>query len=184
MRTAAMTSAAGPQDSRHPRSPGSEDVTADRITVECQVVEGTTLPPDIDPPGIEDLGRFVLGEEGGAGTWVVTVVLTGNAHLRELHRDFLGIDTETDVMTFPWDEQEEADHGGDIVVSVDQAEAQASDFGLTPAEELRFLVVHGLLHLCGRDDATEDGRAAMLEEQRVLIDAYDRRSAANPPGQS
>ncbi len=151
----------------------------DRIAIECQVVEGTELPPDVNPGGLEDLGRFVLEQVGGGGTWVVTVVLTGNAHLRQLHRDFLGVDAETDVITFPSGEPEEADHGGDIVVSVDQAQAQAPDFGLTAAEELKFLVVHGLLHLCGRDDATDEARAAMLEEQRLLIDAYDRRSAAN-----
>ncbi len=154
----------------------------DRIAIECQVVEGTALPPNASPGDIEDLGRFVLEQVGGDGTWVVTVVLTGNAHLRQLHRDFLGVDTETDVMTFPSEEPEEADHGGDIVVSVDQAQAQALDFGLTAAEELKFLVVHGLLHLCGRDDATDEARAAMLEEQRLLIAAYDHRSPANPSG--
>ncbi len=138
------------------------------------------LPPDVAPAGIEDLGRFVLGEVGGTGTWGVTVVLTSNTHLRQLHRDFLGIDTETDVMTFPSDDPEEADHGGDIVVSVDQARTQGPDFGLTPAEELKFLVVHGLLHLCGRNDTTEGERAAMLKEQHGLIDAYDQRSSASP----
>ncbi len=153
-----------------------------RIVVECHVIEGTVLPPDVAPADIEDLGRFVLAEVGGPGTWGVTVVLTSNTHLRQLHRDFLGIDTETDVMTFPSDAPQGANHGGDIVVSVDQARAQAPDFGLTLAEELRFLVVHGLLHLCGRDDATEHERAAMLEEQRCLIDAYDQRSAASPWG--
>lgn len=152
----------------------------DRIIVECQVVEGTALPTGTDPCGIEDLSRFVLEQLGGDGSWIVTVVLTGNPHLRQLHRDFLGVDTETDVMTFPSDGSEEADHGGDIVVSVDQARAQASDFGLTPSEELRFLVVHGLLHLCGRDDATDDQRRAMHEEQRLLIDAYDRHSSPSP----
>lgn len=150
----------------------------EHIAVECQVVEGTALPPGTDPSAFEDLCRFVLEQVGGSGTWIVTVVLTGNAHLRQLHRDFLGVDADTDVMTFPFESPGEADHGGDIVVSVDQAIIQASDFGLSPTEELQFLVVHGLLHLCDRDDATEEQRTAMLEEQRILIDAYERRSHA------
>ena len=146
----------------------------DRICIECQVNEGTALPAKASLQHIEEVGRFVLEQAGGTGSWSVSVVLTSNDHLRRLHRDFLGMDTETDVMTFPTDSPEGADHGGDIVVSVDQAVAQAPEFGLSPPEELTFLVVHGLLHLCGRDDATDEQRTAMLEEQRQLIDAFQR----------
>lgn len=147
-----------------------------QIAVECQVIEGTRLPDGTDPATIEDLGRYVLQEVGERADWVVTVVLTGNAHLRQLHRDFLGIDTDTDVMTFPAETEGTDPLGGDIVVSVDQAAIQAAEFGHTPAQEVTFLAVHGLLHLCGRNDAAEEERAAMLEEQRLLIEAFERRS--------
>ena len=86
----------------------------------------------------------------------------------------MGLDTPTAVMTFPSDGEEGGAGGGDIVVSVERAAEQAVDFGQTPAEEIRFLVVHGLLHLCGWDDATTAQRTRMLERQSELLSAFDR----------
>jgi probable rRNA maturation factor len=53
-------------------------------------------------------------------------------------------------MTFPGEDQ-----GGELVISVDHARTQAAAWGLTPAGEIRFLVVHGLLHLLGYDHGEE-----------------------------
>ncbi|MER3437103.1 MAG: rRNA maturation RNase YbeY, partial [Chloroflexota bacterium] len=77
----------------------------------------------------------------------MSFALTTDEHLRELHHRFMGIDEETDVMTFPLDE--DGEHGGDIVISVDRAEEQAAETGHGLSDEIRFLAVHGLLHLCG-----------------------------------
>ena len=108
---------------------------------------------------------------------MVTVVLTNDAQLRAQHHRFMGIDSETDVMTFPLGDDGGDAQGGDIVVSVERAAAQADDYGLSVAEEVRFLVVHGLLHLCGWNDHEEEERARMWDEQRRLLDAFNRVSA-------
>lgn len=137
-------------------------------------------PNGLDLSGLERLIRFVLEAEGSRGSWAVAVVLTGDERLQLLHRDFMGIDARTDVMTFPIVDEDappSADRGGDVVVSVERATAQAEEFGQTPAEEVRFLVVHGLLHLCGWDDASDTARDRMLERQATLIAAFD---AAQP----
>jgi rRNA maturation RNase YbeY len=80
----------------------------------------------------------------------------------------MDIPEPTDIMTFPDDDQP----GGDIVISVEQAERQRHDDAWPLAQELRFLVLHGALHLTGWDDATADLRAAMLDRQRAILAAF------------
>ena len=101
------------------------------------------------------------------------MALVDDRRLRGLHRDFMGIDEATDVMTFPSGEPGVA--GGDIAVSVDRAAAQGPGFGHSAAEEAAFLVVHGLLHLLGWDDAADDDRAAMLARQQEIIGGFARQ---------
>jgi probable rRNA maturation factor len=144
-------------------------------TVEVDVIAESVLPEDTKSEELGNLVRHVLEREGQHGDWSVAVVLTSDQALRALHRDFMGIDAETDVMTFPSDgEPGGSARGGDIVVSVDRATVQAPEFGLSPWDEIRFLVVHGALHLCGWDDTSPVERAAMLARQRELIAEFDQ----------
>lgn len=90
--------------------------------------------------------------------------------VRRLHHDFLGLDTVTDIMTFPHGEGE---RGGDIAISVNRAAEHAPEFGLTVCEEIRFLVVHGVLHLCGWEDGDDDARRRMLARQTEIIETWE-----------
>lgn len=88
----------------------------------------------------------------------ISVTLTDNAGIKELNRRFRNKDTETDVLSFPQYEPGELNTLvilpillGDIVISVEKAEAQAIDYGHSTQRELGFLTVHGLLHLLGYD---------------------------------
>ena len=112
----------------------------------------------------------VLEAESAAGCWDITVALVDDERLQALHRDFMGIDTPTDIMTFPADEADGDCRGGELVISVDHARTQAESWGMTPAEEVRFLVVHGLLHLLGWRDETDAERDRMLARQQTLFD--------------
>ena len=116
------------------------------------------------------LARHVLTAEGASGAWSVAVVLVDDARLRALHAEFMDVDEPTDVMTFPTGDP--GAPGGDIVVSLDRAREQAPEFGLGYADEVRFLVVHGLLHLCGWDDVTPEARARMLARGAELIATF------------
>jgi probable rRNA maturation factor len=96
---------------------------------------------------------------------VISLVLTSDDHLTQLHAEFMDIPEPTDIMTFPSDDES----GGDIVISVDQAGRQRHDDGWDLQSELRFLVAHGALHLAGWVDAAEADRTAMLNRQREII---------------
>lgn len=130
-----------------------------------------------ETPGDAEIASLVthaLALEGVVGAWEISVVLVDDDELRRLHREFMGIDEPTDVMTFPAGEDEEREAGGDIVISVERAAEQGPEHGDSPAQEVAFLVAHGLLHLCGWDDQTDADRAAMLERQRAIMDSWRR----------
>jgi probable rRNA maturation factor len=154
--------------------------------LDLNIIVETGLPPDLDLERLRTLAGFVLAAEGAGGDWGISLVLTDDARLQVLHRDFMGIDAPTDVMTFPSGEAMPgvpAVQGGDVVVSVERAAAQAADYGHSAAEEITFLVVHGLLHLAGWNDAAETARGWMLDRQSWLIAAFDRSGPTATAGQ-
>ncbi len=110
-------------------------------------------------------------EEAGEGTFSVAFV--SDRRMRELHKFFRGKDSTTDVLSFPQEPDEfEPDNKnlGDIVISVEQAEKQAAENGLSLESEIKQLILHGLLHLCGYDHETDDGEmnARELELREIL----------------
>ncbi len=138
--------------------------------LEFDLLTETEAPADFSPERAERLARHLLGAEQAAGSWSVAVALVDDFRLQELHRDFMGIDEPTDVMTFAAGIPGMG--GGDIVISVDRAAEQGPEHGLTAAEETMFLISHGLLHLCGWEDATDTERAVMLDRQREIIASF------------
>jgi probable rRNA maturation factor len=142
-----------------------------------------------------DLARCVLRglrASGAPEPASVTVVLTDDDELGELNREHMGIEGPTDVLSFPMLPPETFQrrtprarsatsgprtHIGDIAISVERAIEQAEqgrggqtgDVRWSPADELRLLVTHGTLHLCGWDHADPVEETAMRElEQRLL----------------
>jgi probable rRNA maturation factor len=123
-----------------------------------------------------------LAAEGIATPVALTVVLVDDPTIHDLNRRFLDHDEPTDVITFPLDDDAGAGDEqfvlpgegafrqlGEIYVSCERAAAQSSDWGGDPSREVRFLVVHGVLHLLGWDDATAEDRARMLARQEAIL---------------
>ena len=146
---------------------------ANELRIDVDVVLQTVPPIGFDLNSLSILTEYVLRAEEQLGQWDVAIVFTDDAALRVLHRDFMGTDTETDVMTFPSGEAvTESANGGDIVISIERAADNARAVGHSTWEEARFLVVHGLLHLCGWNDASEAERLRMLDRQQDLLVAF------------
>ena len=89
-----------------------------------------------------------------------TIAFVSDKKIRELNRQFRGIDKATDVLSFPSDGPDEL---GDVAVSVDTAAVQAKENGLKFDEEIAQLILHGLLHLSGYDHETDNGEMNRLE---------------------
>ncbi len=97
-----------------------------------------------------------------------TVAFVSDRQIKELNRRFRGIQKPTDVLSFPatsdeFDEAGKANDLGDVAISVERAERQALENGLTFEKEIAQLIIHGLLHLCGHDHETDDGEMNRLE---------------------
>jgi probable rRNA maturation factor len=93
----------------------------------------------------------------------VNILIAGDQRLRELNRRFRGKDKPTDVLSFARNEDEDRGCGGDIAISSDYARRSARLHRHSPAEELKILILHGMLHLAGHDHASDQGRMARLE---------------------
>ena len=90
----------------------------------------------------------------------VAIAFVDDASMRKLNRQFRRKDKTTDVLTFPGDEPT---HLGDIVISLEQARRQAADEKHSLATEVRYLIVHGILHALGYDHETDEGEMNALE---------------------
>jgi probable rRNA maturation factor len=98
---------------------------------------------------------------GGA----VDVLLTSDAALKNLNRSFRGKNKPTDVLSFPAPEEIAGEHAGDLAISLETAERQAKSYGHTLSDEIRVLMLHGLLHLSGMDHETDAGEMAAREAE-------------------
>ena len=147
------------------------------LDLSFSLVQEAEPPPGLTGDELETLAAFVLSLEGTSGDWEITVALVDDARLQSLHRDFMGIDTPTDIMTFPTDESAGEFQGGELAISVDHAKTQAVAWGLSSAEEIVFLVVHGLLHLCGWQDDTDEQRQSMLDRQHDLFKRWQQQAS-------
>ena len=96
------------------------------------------------------------------------ILLTDDRELKRLNKDFLGHDYPTDVLSFPSGLSPSGMSGGfagEIAISVNRAAEQAEEFGHTLAQEVKILMLHGVLHLLGMDHEKDRGAMARAEKR-------------------
>lgn len=126
-----------------------------------------------DAPAV-DIGwlkRSVLAATGHAGrtTARIGVLIVGDDRMRALHRQHSNVDSTTDVLTFPMNDNVTQSIQVDIVVCADEARRRAEELKHAVERELLLYIIHGLLHCCGFDDHTDADAARMhAEEDRIL----------------
>lgn len=101
-------------------------------------------------------------QEELAGNMDFSFLLTDDRELRRLNHQFLKKDYATDVLSFPGEDPRE--FLGEIAISVQRAAEQAAAFGHSTEDEIRILMLHGVLHLLGMDHETDDGKMASAEK--------------------
>jgi probable rRNA maturation factor len=126
---------------------------------------------------LADLLQFAANREPAfpQGDWQMTLRLCDDATIAELHEQFFGDPSPTDVITFPAGipDDSEAPYLGDVIVSFETAADQAGDAGNPIDREVAFLGLHGLLHLCGYDDPDDQQRASMHQRQLDHLEAWE-----------
>ena len=106
----------------------------------------------------------------GHKNWEVSVLFCNNRYIKSLNAQYRNKDEATDVLSFPLGETIKGRYlAGDIVVSLDALEENARFFKVSADEELRRLLVHGILHLAGYDHATNKTGEPMLKTQEEIL---------------
>ncbi|MEO0006126.1 MAG: hypothetical protein RJA20_322 [Bacteroidota bacterium] len=115
-------------------------------------------------PDEELLSRWLLkaAEEEGRDVAEVTYIFCSDEHLRQINIQFLDHDYYTDVITFPYDD---SSIRGDIFISSERVQENASLAGVSFERELCRVMVHGLLHLAGYEDKMPDQKILMTERE-------------------
>ena len=125
---------------------------------------------DPDRMRLADVARGVLRAEG-IGHAEVSIAVVDDRTIRDVNRRHLDHDWPTDVISFVLSDPGDEALSGEVVVSAETAARTAARDGVTMWTELLLYVVHGLLHLCGHDDLTEEGAAAMRRREGELLAA-------------
>ena len=143
---------------------------------------------DIEKTAIS-VAEQVLKAEGFNYDADISLLITDDEGIREMNKDFRGIDSPTDVLSFPTVSYEEPgdfsviesqkndlldpDTGhimfGDIVINENRVRSQALEFSHSTRREFSFLVAHSMLHLCGYDHMEEEEARVMEEKQEKAL---------------
>jgi probable rRNA maturation factor len=147
------------------------------MPLHCDIVTDPGIEFD-DGLALTDLLQFAAESEPAISgrRWQMTLRLSDDLAIAGMHGQFFDDPTPTDVITFPSGEMadDDGEYLGDVVVSVETAVVQAEEFGHSTEHEVAFLALHGLLHLCGYDDATQAQRDEMHRRQNEHLSAWKR----------
>jgi probable rRNA maturation factor len=126
----------------------------------------SALKKSLRLPSARTLARFLAEAQTAVRLkGEVTVLLTTDAAIRRLNRQFRGKDKSTDVLSFPADGIGAEEIAGDLAISVPTALKQAAEQGHALSSEIKVLILHGLLHLAGYDHEADEGKMARREGQ-------------------
>lgn len=115
---------------------------------------------------LQDFAGLIVKDVDEVNDKTFTVAFISDRRMTELNSLFRGKKSTTDVLSFPHEPDEfdpDKSNLGDIVISVEQAQKQAEENGLTLEGEIKQLILHGVLHLCGYDHETDGGEMNLRE---------------------
>lgn len=109
----------------------------------------------------------------GCDAHEISIVVMDDPGIRELNNNFRGIDKPTNVLSFPMQEGEFGDITpgllGDVVISLETAENEAKQAGISTGERMSQLLIHGILHLLGFDHETGETEAEQMEDKSLEL---------------
>jgi probable rRNA maturation factor len=127
----------------------------------------------IDTASLRTVGRKILSEEGIEAREEINCIFTDDNHIKELNAQYRAKPVPTDVLAFSFTEGEDVAFRerlfGDIYISVEMAKRNAREYGQDLSRELQLLFIHGLLHLLGYGDETEDEQKMMRSKEQHYL---------------
>lgn len=111
------------------------------------------------------IGRII--SDAGARSGKTDVILTNDQKVYEINNEFLGHDYLTDIITFNYNKGKLVN--GEIYISVDRVKDNAEQYSVPFRSEIRRVIFHGFLHLCGYDDSTPEQKKKMSEMEEMYL---------------
>ena len=145
------------------------------MEVTVDIREGVSLPEEYD---VESLVVYALEHMGCPNNCEVSVSFVDEEEIAQLNRDYRGVDSVTDVLSFECDDPFEADDSqeciavGDIVICPSVIDEQRAQFATTFAQEASLMTVHSVLHLLGYDHMEPDEREHMESLEKAILDGF------------
>ena len=121
---------------------------------------------------VQQINRWIkeTALEYGKITGDIAYIFCSDKRILEVNSQFLQHEYYTDIITFDYS------HGkiisGDIFISTETVESNAGEFNVSFEQELRRILIHGILHLCGQDDKTPQTRQEMTRKENSALEMY------------
>jgi probable rRNA maturation factor len=121
-----------------------------------------------ETPYADWLSKVILSENKKEGE--INYIFCDDAYLLEINQQYLDHDTLTDIISFDYSVGNELH--GDIFVSIERVKDNAADFAASFEEELKRVLVHGVLHYCGYKDKTEADELTMRAKEEEKMEMF------------
>ncbi len=141
--------------------------------MKCRVNIFRSHEHNIDAGGVDFLVAKVWENEADKPA-EINVIMVNDSELLELNKQYLKHDTLTDVIAFPLSDATDAKFEAEIYVSIDRVMENSSRYGVTPEEELKRTVTHGILHFLGYRDKHPEDKKRMSARENYYLDVYGR----------
>lgn len=106
-------------------------------------------------------------EEENHKPGIINIILCSDAYLYKMNVEYLNHDTYTDIITF--DNAVEDEISGDLFISLERIRENAREYSRKIADELHRVIIHGILHLCGYGDKTDEEKKEMREKENMHL---------------
>ena len=118
----------------------------------------------------EEVVKECLLLEKKSTNYEISISIVDNEEIKQLNREYRNIDRETDVLSFPLNEDfGEVPMLGDIVISLEKALEQSIEYGHSLTREIAYLTAHSMFHLMGYDHIEEDEKNIMREKEKEIM---------------
>ncbi len=118
------------------------------------------------------INESIIGENSNPG--VINFIFTSDKYLLEINKQYLSHNYFTDIITFNYCEENIIN--GDIYISITTVKNNSKHFNVTFIEELHRVMIHGILHLLGYEDKTDEEKAKMREKENLYLEKFKKLS--------
>ena len=149
--------------------------------LECDITyEIDKIEEFLDEKKIENFIKFILEneykEEYGKNDYYLSLLIADNKIIKQINKEYRNKDTETDVISFAYNETENIgglNVLGDIIISLEKVKNQSKEYGHSEEREFYYVLCHGMLHLLGYDHIEEEDKKIMRKREQEILDKFN-----------